>query len=129
MMRQRRLEIIGERGFQQVHREAGMARDLLPREVAEERLGRPLVRRADADADVRQIVEEEIGPMVGRDLDQQIGPRRLEAAAHLAEGAAEMLAQLFRHGLPVARDERAVAGGEHADEAGHSYLLGCRRAL
>ncbi len=119
-VRQRRLEILRQCGFQEMSPERGMALQPGMRiDLLHERLGRTVVLVADADADSRQIVDEKVDPMIRRDDDQHIRPAGGEAAPDLVEGCLELVAMVRGHLVPVAGDDRPVAGRENADEASH----------
>ena len=92
-VRQRGLEIVVERGLQQMPPERDMALEPPVRiDLLHERLGRAVVLLADADADRRQIADEEIDPVVGRDHDQQIRPAGREPPSDLVEAGRELVA-------------------------------------
>src|SRR5437899_2589066 len=76
-----------------------------------------------AGADRRQIADEEVDPVIGRDDDEQIRSARLEAAPDLVEGGRQPVAVVARHGLPVPRDDRPMTGREHAHEISHRPSL------
>src|SRR5689334_20188158 len=101
--------------------ELGMALDLLAGTVLHPRLRGPLVLLAHADADARQVVDEEIHPVIRGDLDEHVGLRGLDAAAELGHRARQAFLVLRAHVLPAADDERRVAGGEYADEPSHGW--------
>ena len=61
-------------------RELRVAGDLAVREGLHPRLGRAFVGRADADADGGIVIEEEVRPVVGRDRDEHVRPRRARRA-------------------------------------------------
>src|SRR6266446_4936397 len=88
-----------------------------------ERFGRAVVLVADADADRRQIADEEVDPVIGRYDDEQVRSARLEAAPDLVEGGRQPVAVIARHGLPVPRDDRPMTGREHAHEISHRPSL------
>src|SRR5262252_4869224 len=123
-VRQRRLEIAVERGFEQMASERGVALEALARKhLFHERLGRAVVLVADADADRRQIADEEVDPVIGRDDDAQVRPARREAAPDLVEAGGQPVAVISRHRLPVPRDDRPMAGRERAHEISHRPSL------
>src|SRR6266446_5062594 len=123
-VRQRRLEIAVERGFEQMAPERGVALEALVRKhLFHERLGRAVVLVADADADRRQIADEEVDPVIGRYDDEQVRSARLEAAPDLVEGGRQPVAVVARHGLLVPRDDRPMTGREHAHEISHRPSL------
>src|SRR5246127_3350588 len=123
-VRQRRLEIAVERGFGQMGPERGVALEALARKhLFHERFGRAVVLVADADADRRQIADEEVDPVIGRDDDEQVRSARLEAAPDLVEAGRQPVAVVARHGLPVPRDDRPMTGREHAHEISHRPSL------
>src|SRR5262249_10177513 len=101
-VRQRRLEIAVERRFEQMASERGVALEALARKhLFHERLRRAVVLVADADADRRQIADEEVDPVIGRYDDEQVGPARLEAAPDLVEAGGQPVPVISRHRLPV----------------------------
>src|SRR6266853_4664086 len=85
VVRYRGLEVAFERGLQDVIRELRVSRDLLVRAVLHPRLGRALVLLAHADADARPVVDEEIHPVIGGDLDKDVGLCGLDASAELGQ--------------------------------------------
>ena len=116
-VRERRLEIAVERGLEQMTPERRVALQPLVREhLAHERLGRPVVLVADADADRRQVADEEVDPVIGRDDDQQIGPAGAQPPADLVEAGGEPPALAFRQRVPITRDNRPMACRERTDE-------------
>src|SRR5262245_22241775 len=119
-MRECRLEILRQRGLEQVAPERGVALEPGMRiDLLHERLGRAIVFVADADADGGQVVDEEVDPVIGRDDHQQIGPAGREPTPDLVEGSFELVAMRARHRLPIARDDRPVARRENPDQASH----------
>src|SRR5579871_2776669 len=75
---------------------------------------------ADANADARQVVEEEIGPMIGRELDDDIGAHGGEPAAKLSISRRDFLLSRWRQQMPIARYEGRVACGEGANQLSHA---------
>src|SRR5262249_21521936 len=123
-VRQRGLEIAVERGFEQMTPERGVALEALARKhLFHERLGRAVVLVADADADRRQVADEEVDPVIGRDDDKQVRTARLEPPPDLVEGGRQPVAVIARHRLPIPRDDRPVTGREHANEISHRPSL------
>ena len=123
-VRERGFEIAIERGFEQVAPERRVALEPLVREhLFHERLGRTVMLVADADAYGRQVADEEVDPMIGRDDDKQVGPGRLEPPPDLIEPGRQPVAMAGRHRLPIACDDRAVAGREDPDEISHGRSL------
>ena len=123
-VRQRRLEIAVERGFEQMAPERGVALEALARKhLFHERLGRAVVLVADADADRRQVADEEIDPVIGRDDDEEVRPARLEPPPDLVEAGRQPVAMVLRHCFPIPRDDRPVTGRESADEISHRPSL------
>jgi len=83
-LRHRRIEIARERSVHDVAAKAGVACQHGMIEARfQERLGRAVVLLANADAECREIVEEEIAPVIRRHDDQDIRPRHHQAMADL----------------------------------------------
>src|SRR5262252_9176495 len=99
--------------------EARMTQNRLVWECFHEGLGRAFMCFADADANARQIVQKEIHPMIGRKLDDHIGPRSGDTAPKLAVSARDLVAARLRQQMPVACDERCMTCRKSADELSH----------
>jgi hypothetical protein len=128
-MRQRRIEIVIERGLQKMPSERGVALEHRMRiDLLHERFRRPVVLVADADADRRQIVDEEVDPVIRRHHDENVGPAGAQPPPDLVEGRRQFGAMVARHGLPVAGNDRSMAGRENTDEFSHGRLSPVRRA-
>src|SRR5262249_56147927 len=96
------LEIAIERGLEQRAPEGRVALEALAgKHLFHERLGRAVVLVADADADRRQVADEEVDPMIRRDDDEQVRPARLEPPPDLVEGGRQPVAVIARHRLPI----------------------------
>src|SRR5215471_17834420 len=98
-----------------------MPLDLLVRAILHPGLGGAIVLLAHADADARQVVDEEVHPVVGSDLDEDVGLRGLDATPELGHRAGEALLVRRADVLPAADDERRVARGEYSDELSHGW--------
>src|SRR5215469_5289559 len=106
MVRYRGLEILRERGCSDMLAEGRVPVDRAIGELAHERLGRALMGFAHTDTDARQIIEKEIRPMIGRQLDDYIGPCGIHASAELAISRGHLRAARLRQKMPIARDQR-----------------------
>jgi hypothetical protein len=123
-MRQRRLEIVVERGFEQMAPECRVALEpFVGEDLAHERFGRAVVLLADADAHGGQVADEEVDPMIRRDHHQQVGAAGRQPAPDFVEAGGQLAAMARGHRLPIARDDRAVARCENPDEVSHGRSL------
>jgi hypothetical protein len=85
-VRQRRIKIAIDRRVHEVLAETRMpGQRQMMKMLFQERFRRSVMLGADADTERREIVEEEIHPMIRRHNHQHIGPRRHQPLADLAE--------------------------------------------
>ncbi|MCD6075997.1 MAG: hypothetical protein K0Q70_2880 [Rhodospirillales bacterium] len=77
---------------------------------------------AHADADGRQIVDEEIRPVIGCDLDDHVGFGGAQLPAEFAVSRGQAILGGLGQDVPIARDQRRVAGGVGCDDFSHARL-------
>ena len=89
------------------------------RKRTQPRLRRAVVRLAHADANGRQVVDEKIHPVIGRDHNQHIGACGVDAPAQFRERTGQRVFARSRKTIPTANDHRPVTGRVDADEFSH----------